>query len=692
MGDNFGPEFRASIQPEDSYGRMECRVRPDPGEYPKAIYKNDTRFPTIENIGCDNVAKFLIAAKYTAIVPGREDFMYSAPWLRHMALGLQYQKSGSRPLMLAANLRVKWIYQGAQPDKGNKKILESCPLFFAHADKIFSTDASCSPSVNAAPNTPDTIQTAEHILDASQAGTKDQDLTAKSESGLGLEKLRKELEGVGYTIVDQNLFRTLIIGVVGSETMSAVSPGNLHVCSEVVAIDTDLQGKQTKSCDPDNMHFKAGEHRLYGTVTVLDPLPTVFNIMRALSIANPGKPFDRVIVMAQMPRTEAEEMAAELRKQLLRSKVEIGPIVVLSEAQQDHVSPDLDAEYDSRNLIPVLTPHPAYNTYEQDLYGPISNASLTIAPQGAPGEPKETAHLSNRPYMDRLENDARKSDWLPSTTDGLLLKQLASLTKDAANNPAAELFASSSSLCDAEIDQHADKKDVRETCRHALSQFLLRRIQQKSRADAVFLEHRDIFFDPLPEGYDGYTICDGLVGSHLEHCTLGVALDRVLWKGDFEQRVMVAGKDIVALLKTSQQLSNNESSLAAKDVSGQWLTMFGIVKPGLKWADSHEKEFSVPADPDCTVASPAESAFCINGTPIVNDAAYWITTSDTVATDTVVYKVLQAEIPDYVQPAEKFLTEQIAGSLLPSQPASAKVEATGTAITKQAEVSAVASP
>jgi hypothetical protein len=102
---------------------------------------------------CDNVTRFLMTAGYRAIVPGREDFIYSGTWLRRIAWllrGTSERVPSANPIpesngkwafgsidnsdhklhMLAANLRVKIA--------GSKAF---CPLSFA---KDFSVNAPCT--------------------------------------------------------------------------------------------------------------------------------------------------------------------------------------------------------------------------------------------------------------------------------------------------------------------------------------------------------------------------------------------------------------------------------------------------------------------------------------------------------------------------------------------------------------------
>ena len=91
MGDNFGPEFGASIQLENdttadpSDGCFLPPNKPSTGETrPESLYKNDDR--VAPRAHCDNVLNFLMHAGFRAVVPGSQDFMYTARWLRVSAL------------------------------------------------------------------------------------------------------------------------------------------------------------------------------------------------------------------------------------------------------------------------------------------------------------------------------------------------------------------------------------------------------------------------------------------------------------------------------------------------------------------------------------------------------------------------------------------------------------------------------
>ena len=130
MGDNFGPEFGASLQLENASG-SQCYQTPtalqDKQTKPESLYKNDDRIANAAQ--CDNVLNFMMHAGFGAVVPGYQDFMYTARWLRGAARLLAEESdpdSGSTLIksndhhlnLLAANLRIALNGKVNQADKG----------------------------------------------------------------------------------------------------------------------------------------------------------------------------------------------------------------------------------------------------------------------------------------------------------------------------------------------------------------------------------------------------------------------------------------------------------------------------------------------------------------------------------------------------------------------------------------------
>ena len=175
-------------------------------------------------------------------------------------------------------------------------------------------------------------------------------------------------------------------------------------------------------------------------------------------------------------------------------------------------------------------------------------------------------------------------------------------------------------------------------CEISIIQFLLKRMQERGQSDMAILQRRDIFLGKLPSGYDDYSACDPLAGNNRIHCELRMALDRVLWKGDYSELVMLSGKDIANLMSAASVQSSQEQSLQQADISGQWLVTFGIVtSPALNLTRSQpsSKEFSVIHDDSCNDAQErthpsagGNDLYCVNGLPLFADHAYSVATTD----------------------------------------------------------------
>jgi hypothetical protein len=125
MGDNFAPEFGARLQEKGTTGCVPPFAKQSS---PEKFFKGADRLVT--DAKCDAVANFLEKAGYRALVPGREDFLYGAVWLRNIGDLLSRDKTTAsidhRTIMLGANLR---ILEDKPPKKGGLS-LASCGLLF----------------------------------------------------------------------------------------------------------------------------------------------------------------------------------------------------------------------------------------------------------------------------------------------------------------------------------------------------------------------------------------------------------------------------------------------------------------------------------------------------------------------------------------------------------------------------------
>jgi hypothetical protein len=195
-------------------------------------------------------------------------------------------------------------------------------------------------------------------------------------------------------------------------------------------------------------------------------------------------------------------------------------------------------------------------------------------------------------------------------------------------------------------------------------ELVLRELQVSSHADVVALERRDLYLDDLPYGYTDYKVCEqppASINAELhkvrnwdKQCRLHVALDRILWKGDYSERVMVPGKDLKAILKAAQDQVVAQESLAARDTLDQWLVTFGVTtsdKKNLTRLESNSNRFGIPWSEECRGDQSSKNPqYCVNGSTISDDAGYWLATSDHIANDSAVYTVLKGEPSGYHQP------------------------------------------
>jgi hypothetical protein len=791
MGDNFGPEFGASLQLTGRDTRDPCytKVEREPNSFdnrpPATLYKNDERVaPSAE---CDNVVKFLLDQRYRAIVPGREDFLYSADWLRQIAILLRKHSKGSdTPLhMLAANLRVT-------SDQPNNK---ECPLLLASGDSEAGVAPRCVDSLGEkVPEAQDWIdrldlvrmtphlrsqivaEAKEHpevrrqvlVNEVSQlkamnpepnakpakpgwqdlADTKGYRIVTKSENGareinvcvadsralddlarlvsaLGqqpaspastdlhtfaqelLEKIRDlddrpnapgsvctskqpsqpattsagdgqnkkdfllsddglqagrhallrviatEEENVGFTFVKtSDGTTTLLMGVVGVETMNAVSPTNLCLDPPASVPPSPGPGASPAKKRSGSSASPCQSPRNKRMVATLDPRRTALVVLRAATLIaqDCNRQVARTILMAQMPHTEAQELAAHLVSNLKFRKEPNSIALVLSEAQAEHATPDGEhIAFAAGSLVPVLSPHPAFNRNFTDGNGGLVNP-ISVARFVADG-------ISNETDMSRVDSDPYQT-----TALGQLETEIGWVKKTGPTDDDGAAF----------------------------TEVLLREMQRGSGADAVMLERRDIYLSKLPETYAGYEVCGPgddkeeeeqknipgtnqapyghrLSPADWKYCRIRTALDRVLWKGDYSERVMVTGKDLKSMLSTAQNQEVAQGGLGARDTVDQWLVTFGITTNDpqqLTRLEVQSNRFVLPSDAGCrgNQSSPTpETPYCVNGSSIQDDAAYWVATSDAIAQDGTLYKVMNAEPADYHRAlADHFITYDLA--------------------------------
>jgi hypothetical protein len=725
MGDNFGPEFGAALQYDgDCLGTSatdKSTISKSPAAMipPELYYKSESR--TAKYAHCDNVAGFLIDAGYRAIVPGREDFLYSATWLQGMARKFREEENKSkkdkRLLLLAGNLRMDgkncrllfaddtsnaacvdssgekapetqdWITridltltdlrvedtikQETEKDPGKRRQMlvnemeqlrlvasgSSNPMqkpgeqkppdpvdYFTKASAYKITGQrvdfahSERPPLNVANITNDCLSNerqkdlcllARTLIGELTGMPKQQpaflarNVRAASER-LMLRRIAEEEKDIGYTFDDERDGmdgRTLIIGVIGDTPMKGVSPTYATV---------------------DDASVKA-----------FDPLATAVTLIRAASLVakEENKPVRRTIIMAQMQRSDAEEFATRLRSKLLKLREHLtsGKLagttdenalhveLILSEAQPDRATSNVQLDYDSGELIPVVTPRRAFNIATETVEDPISTVKITGLGSGQ----RTRLTVNSTPCWDlkSIQNSGQNSG--QNSALGLLLQQLKT-----------------SGITDLKHDP--DRINTVE--------FLFERLVQYEKADVVVLPSRDVYFGALPDEYTQYEACErkDLKPNEKRYCETRVALDRVFWRGDYFQRVMMSGQDLKAVLKTAQKKAQSERDLVAQDISGQWLYTFGVVTnepEQLTRIEMSSERFSLPQNKACVgdvSAAKKEQPLCINGATISDDGSYWVVTSDSLARDRTDYSQFGNLPSGYRQPSRgMFFTREL---------------------------------
>jgi hypothetical protein len=548
--------------------------------------------------------------------------------------------------------------------------------------------------------------------------------------------------------------RVLIVGVVGKETMQEVAPDFFTVypdrfdCASesktkagqsgtnpACVLKQKLIESRNKARSPD---FKEAESAASKNepfpITVGDPLVATEAVLRAVWAHEHGM-IDRTILMAQMPASEAEEVGSQLRYDFglshssmfdnhdlsLRPRVDL----VLSEAQSEHISGNQVAAINPLRSTVVLSPPLAYDSVSKPEWYPPSIATIRASDSPVHNGIQITNTLG---FIDDFSASSQGNAAATAKT------RVATSAEEAAgdgettdlDDSRQSTYATAASRLESMIESTgvtpprlADLITPWEKCgstnpkapdncqKQVLTNYLLHTLQIHYKTSAAMLKRRDFWFGYLATGYDDYTVCDRWVGppdpkakaspdaKANAFCKLHVALDRVLWRGDYAVRVLVDGTTLTAVLKASTQATAIETTLLANDLHDEWLSTFGVVSTpptNLVAAASGPESFSLPGVSDCSVAAdpplgkksagPTPPAYCVDGFTVATDAAYWITTSAQLAKDQSTYKDIQTFtkpggthlVVDLEKspraPIETFLTTAIAEEIMPISPPS----------------------
>jgi hypothetical protein len=467
-----------------------------------------------------------------------------------------------------------------------------------------------------------------------------------------LRTVATEEKNIGYTVAqtaDGN--NVLIVGVTGQSTMNAVSQTNVRLCPGAHEGPASVFGV----CGD---RITSGS----GTAVASDPVPIIEAIVRGaelLAADRNERPFDKIVVMAQMPHTEAEVLSERVSTLLKLDGAKFHIDVVFSEAESGYGTPQLTLSYPAsakRNYsAPVVAPIPSYNSQTGDYPGRVSRLALDT-----PSD--KSFSLANEPVGIFEPPPVQGSS---PTTIQLLAQLMAQLQKSptplsvVGSDPASK--AEFALLDDLEKASHPN-------------------------ADVVLLQSRDVELDAIGPGYSGYEACANET-EHPDLCKLRVAVDRIFWKGDYLEYVAVTGKSLKSMLALSENEMAQQAQLADTGFTQEWLISYGIVQSTLAnvtQINQNNEPLWIPVDPSCNGDNPNQSTYCIGGTPVTDDGYYWLVTSDQLAQDKAVYGTLQSLPPANHQRTDVYITAPLSHYLLnslhaPAAQVAALAPATGSA-------------
>ncbi len=454
-----------------------------------------------------------------------------------------------------------------------------------------------------------------------------------------LRTVATEEKNIGYTVAqtaDGN--NVLIVGVTGQNTMNAVSQTNVRLCPGAHGGPTTVFGVCSDRVTTGS-----------GAAVASDPVPIIEAIVRGaelLAADHNERPFDKIVVMAQMPHTEAEVLSERVSTLLKLDGARFHLDVVLSQAESGYGTPQLTLSYPAsakRNYsAPVVAPIPSYNSQTGDYPGRVSRLT-----QDTPSD--KSFSLANEPVGIFEPPPVQGSS---PTTIALLSQLMAQLQRSpTAPSPTSPSIAGSDTGSKAEFALLDDLEKA-----------------SHPNADVVLLQSRDVVLDAIGPGYSGYEACANET-EHPDLCKLRVAVDRIFWKGDYLEYVAVTGKSLKSMLALSENEMAQQALLADTGFTQQWLISYGIVQStltNLTEINQNNEPLWIPVDPSCNGDNPSQTTYCIGGTPVTDDGYYWLVTSDQLAQDKAVYGTLQSLPPNNHQRTDVYITAPLSHYLLAS--------------------------
>ena len=472
------------------------------------------------------------------------------------------------------------------------------------------------------------------------------DARLAAENGL-LRTIAMEEKNIGYTVAQlADGSNVLIIGVTGQNTMKAVSQTNIRLCPGTGKDAVDTFG----ACGD---RITTGD----GSAVAVDPVPITEAVVRAAELVAADqnqRPFDKIVVMAQMPHTEAEVLSERVSSLLRLDDKPYHVDVVISQAESGfgtlHVALNYQVSTKDPYSAPVVAPIPSYNSQTGDYPGRVSRLTIDSPAEFPADSPAvQSFSLKNDPDNTFKPDPVQGSN--PTTID--LLSQLITQLQ----NPPA---------------QNSVVQNVGGREQESKAEFMLLNDLEKAahpNADVVLLQSRDVELDAMGPGYQDYDVCTGEDPDRLNLCKLRVALDRIFWKGDYLEYVAVTGKSLKSMIATSENQMAQQSQLSDTGITQEWLISYGIVQSTLAnitEVNQNNEPLWIPVDPSCMGDSTDQSTYCVGGTPVSDDAYYWLVTSDQLAQDKSVYETLETLPSKNHQRTDLYITAPLSHYLLAS--------------------------
>ena len=472
------------------------------------------------------------------------------------------------------------------------------------------------------------------------------DARVAAENGL-LRTIATEEKNIGYTVAHlADGSNVLVVGVTGQNTMKAVSQTNIRLCPGTGKDATDSFG----ACGD---RTTTGD----GSAVAVDPVPITEAVVRAAELVAADqnqRPFDKIVVMAQMPHTEAEVLSERVSSLLRLDDEPYHVDAVISQAESGfgtlHVALNYQVSAKDPYSAPVVAPIPSYNSQTGDYPGRVSRLTIDSPAEFPANSPAvQSFSLKNDPDSTFKPDPVQGSN--PTTID-LLSQLITQLQNPPTQNSVVQNVGGREQESKAEF-------------------MLLNDLEKAARpnADVVLLQSRDVELDAMGPGYQDYSVCTGEDPDRLNLCKLRVALDRIFWKGDYLEYVAVTGKSLKNMIATSESEMAQQSQLSDTGITQEWLISYGIVQSALTnitEINQNGEPLWIPVDPSCMGDSTTRSTYCVGGTPISDDAYYWLVTSDQLAQDKAVYGTLENLPSKNYQRTDVYITAPLSHYLLTS--------------------------